>query len=560
MIEITNRWGLAKRGKWNIKDKEIVVPNIFFLEGESFDPPEAAEVTISTESNSSLKVSASFFEETDSEYDFPSTFGYPEELSDGLIEDRDGDQNIQVIFDQDPDLEAELYVLGNAPQLLQRSGRLYNKIIDLRKKIDYHKLIYTPGIAKPNNIALLVYLGVDLFDSSFSEMMSVEGVELFDWIGFPRNPENNSRHLLNELELTRKSIIEGRIRELVEARVRSESWMVEVLRKCDKDHEIFSKGVPVTGDKFFVTTRESLDRPDIERFRKRIRERYAPPEREVLLLLPCSARKPYFQSRTHKKFREATQQVNWTDIHEVSLTSPLGAVPRELELFYPAQQYDIPVTHKWFEEERKIILDQLQQLIDKGGYDHIISHLPSDMSFVTEEIECIDTAKANHPTSNQAVNKLAEALKEHVGIKRGNIQKFLLENLESFARFQFGEGGEKLIENSKIKGKYPWYRIMEKGKNQRGMLVPERGLISLTLGGAEILKEVGINLVKIEDFVPKGSVFAVGVRDAHEDIRPEDEALVVHDGELRGVGPAVMFGREMKEANKGEAIRLRHHL
>jgi len=559
MIEITDRWGLAKRGKWNIEDEEIVLPNIFFLESDRFDPPDRAELTISTEYNSSFRIPASFFEETGSDHVFPSTFAYPEGLVDGLIKEKKGREKIQVIFDQDPDPEAELYVLGNAPQLLQRSERLYDKVINLRKKIDYHKLIYTPGIAQPNNIALLAYLGVDLFDSSFSEMMSAEGVELSDWIGFPGDSKNNPRHLLNELELVRKSIKKGRIRELVETRVRSEPWMVEVLRRCDEDYEFFSKGIPVIGDKYSVTTRESLDRPDIKRFKNRVQKRYEPPKRDVLLLLPCSARKPYFQSRSHKKFREATRQVDWTNIHEVSLTSPLGVVPRELELFYPAQQYDIPVTHQWFEEEKKIIIDQLHYVVNKGNYEYIISHLPNDMSFVTEEIDCIDTAKEIHPTSNQAVNELAETLKELVGEERRSVQNFLIENLESFARFQFGEGGEKLTENSKIKGKYPWYRIMEEG-NQRGMLVPERGLISLTLEGAEILKEVGINLVEIEDFVPKGSVFAVGVKDADVDIRPEDEAIVVHDDELRGVGPSVMFGREMKEANRGEAVRLRHHL
>lgn len=250
--------------------------------------------------------------------------------------------------------------------------------------------------------------------------------------------------------------------------------------------------------------------------------------------------------------------MNWTDIHEVSLTSPLGAVPRELELFYPAQQYDIPVTHKWFEEEKKMILDQLRHVVEKGDYNHMISHLPPDLSFVGEEIECVDTAKDSHPTSSQAIDRLTETLKEHVGEKRGKNQKFLLENLESFARFQFGEGSEKLLEASNIKGKYPWYKIMGE-EAQRGMLVPERGLISLTLEGAEVLKKMGINLVEIDDFDPKGSVFAVGVRDADEDIRPEDEAIVVHEGELKGVGPAVMFGEEMNEANRGEAIRLRHY-
>jgi len=73
------------------------------------------------------------------------------------------------------------------------------------------------------------------------------------------------------------------------------------------------------------------------------------------------------------------------------------------------------------------------------------------------------------------------------------------------------------------------------------------------------LKDKGIYQAEIEDFRSKGSIFAVGVKDASEKIRPEDEVIVAHDEELRGVGPASMSGKEMVQAERGEAIRLRHH-
>jgi len=37
--------------------------------------------------------------------------------------------------------------------------------VNLRKAIGFQKLIYTPGLGSPQHIALLVYCGVDLFDS-----------------------------------------------------------------------------------------------------------------------------------------------------------------------------------------------------------------------------------------------------------------------------------------------------------------------------------------------------------------------------------------------------------
>src|SRR5438094_9701488 len=104
---------------------------------------------------------------------------------------------------------------------------------------------------------------------------------------------------------------------------------------------------------------ESLHRPEIVRFRRRIRERYRkPPSARVLLLLPCSARKPYSASRSHRRFREAIQACrNPSVVHEVIVTSPLGLIPRELERFYPAGAYDIPVTGDWSRDHAAIVAE-----------------------------------------------------------------------------------------------------------------------------------------------------------------------------------------------------------
>ena len=558
MIEIKERWGLSKKGYWELDNNRIDIPNILFLEGEKFESPDFAEVTISDSKESTLQIPSSIFEPNEGYNSIPSTFGYPEEIDDDYTRVKGGSEKIQVIFDQEPDPNAELYILGNSPQLLGRAPSLFKKVIDLRKKIPFHKLIYTPGIAQPNNIALLSYIGVDLFDSAFIEYMNLRNVELTDWMGFPGNQENNRRNLYDELKILREAIERNKIRELVESRVRAEPWMVEALRKADEEYEFFKNKLPVTGDRVNVTTREGLKRPDIKRFRERIKERYQPPERDVLLLLPCSAYKPYFQSRSHKRIREATSSADWTNMHEIILTSPLGAVPREIELFYPAQQYDIPVSHSWFAEEKQMILELMGSIIEKGQYKHIISHLPKDMDFILEKIDAIDTTKGDHPTDDQSIERLRNTLKDYCGEGRGTRNKYLKENLCSFSRFQFGEKGEKLVEGAYIKGRYPDYKIMD-DQHQRGMIVSKRGLISLTLHGAEILQKENIFQAEIDDFQPKGSVFAVGVKDADKKIAPEDEVIVVHEGELRGVGPATMSGEEMKDAEAGEAVRLRHH-
>ena len=86
----------------------------------------------------------------------------------------------------------------------------------------------------------------------------------------------------------------------------------------------------------------------------RVRDEYLPPlhQREVLVLLPCSAKKPYRLSQSHYRFRRAIKDLR---IHEVMVTAPLGLVPRELEDLWPAANYDIPVTGNWDSDELLVI-------------------------------------------------------------------------------------------------------------------------------------------------------------------------------------------------------------
>jgi archaeosine synthase len=106
-------------------------------------------------------------------------------------------------------------------------------------------------------------------------------------------------------------------------------------------------------------------------------------------------------------------------------------------------------------------------------------------------------------------------------------------------------------------GKFPYWKIF-RGKDQIGMLTPERQMVSLTIEGAEILASLGSNIVEMTDFDLKGNLFAVGVTDADVSLRIGDEAVVVMNGEIRAVGVAQMSGREMKDLSRGIAVRVRH--
>ena len=56
---------------------------------------------------------------------------------------------------------------------------------------------------------------------------------------------------------------------------------------------------------------------------------YIPPRCDVAVLLPCSARKPYSLSQSHRRFQMAVGD----RAHELIVTSPLGLVPRDSKRF-----------------------------------------------------------------------------------------------------------------------------------------------------------------------------------------------------------------------------------
>ena len=90
------------------------------------------------------------------------------------------------------------------------------------------------------------------------------------------------------------------------------------------------------------------------------------------------------------------------------------------------------------------------------------------------------------------------------------------------------------------------------------MLTPERGMVSLATDGAGILAEMNRSVVEMMDFDLKGNLFAVGVVDADPSIRIGEEAVIIRNGRVEGVGVAEMCGREMVQTGRGMAVRTRH--
>jgi archaeosine synthase len=588
MLEILGRDGLARSGEWRAPEGVIRLPNVLFYSGDRVAPPDEAEAILSRAPARSGRPALSyggsvFFPIGDGSSSIPPVLGLPQSI-DRLNElamaatAKDGRAAVVHHSPSEP-LGKDLVVMGNAVELLRRPYDFAERIVALRRAAGHIGVLYVPGIASPANLPLLAYCGADLVDSLRTVMDSRAGRYYSggESEGNVREPTGTCacdscrdpgegwllRHNLSELhrELTRvrRTVARGRLRELVERRAAADAWMVSVLRHMDRRfHEHCEAHAPMTPSTIRAFTEASLTRPEVVRFRRRMVERYRPPEAaRVLLLLPCSARKPYSLSRSHSILRRAVKESgNPGVVHEVVVTSPLGIVPRELEVFPPAQHYDVPVTGDWSLDEREEVARGVERLLDAGRYDAVVAHFEG--RWLEEVVPDAVFTSAGRPTSGESVRRLREALREAcAGLERVAGHDRLVQNLRSLARFQFGPAGEAVVEGCSVRGRYPNLRLW-RDDAQVAMLVGRRGMLSLTMAGAEALVREAAYVVGIDDFEVEGNVFAVGVEGADSAIRIGDDVAVAHDGDLRAVGVAKMTPGEMVESSRGEAVRVRH--
>lgn len=566
MLEVADRAGLARTVNWTVGGTKVLLPNILFHSSALFPAPPYAEMSI-TRSERGLHVAA------DGEAAFVIQDGINPPLSYRREPSTEEAEGAIIVRGEAGDLRSwpqEVFVMGNAFELRRDARAFAASVASLRSSVGYNRLIYAPGIMEPSNLALLVYMGVDLMDSSLlvyqgsrGRLLLPEGVLNSSDAEWLSSPQEAVRHNLDaawkELQLVRHMVRAGRLRELAENRAHSTPWGVAALRLFDREHyEHQEMYAPVVGPAFYANTKMAMFRPDVWRFRRRIMERWTPaPHKKVLLLIPCSAKKPYYTSKSHRMLEEVLLSVpNSCAVQELIITSPLGAVPRELELFYPAAQYDIPVTGHWDGEERAMVKELVAHAAS-FGFNTVIDHLGAESEFVSEVVDAISTA-GDGTTSRESLERLREALIQACGeVEKAPRAQDRVEMLRSAARYQFGREGGVLMDGATVVGKYPYLKVMD-GKEQRAMLTPDRGMLSLTLEGAEKLLGHGLGWVEMGDFDLTGSLFAVGVKDADPALRPGDEAVILRNGEVEGVGVAVMSGAEMADSRRGEAVKVRH--
>ena len=456
----------------------------------------------------------------------------------------------------DPALAPQVVVLTDALALTSAPERFIDALVAVKRRFP-GALLWAPGIGGPDNLALLTWLGVDLFDLTRSRQASASGM-LLDR-GGPRTPAvdlGESAAMEQQVKAWQAAIAEvrehlgsGTLRQVVDRQALVAPSTVAQLRHhdtaCASMEGILERHVP-RERRLMCMSETTLHEPAVADWVRWMSTDYRAPDGldRVLVLLPCSARKPYRTSKSHRRFIEA---IGTNAVHEVMVTSPLGLVPRDVEQTWPARHYDLAVTGRWSADEIERIGRMLSALIEAHDYQCIVDH-----SGLTLPESCymglprVDTRQGDSAGSRVALDRLSEEVREAIrthGARRRSRDNMHLDEWRSASRRLLG--GDGWLDGVEVRGRPPRFRIMV-GGDQIGQWSPDRG--GFALSKASVLRLADGAALPTVHLLPgtswKGDIHVGIVERIEGDIRVGSDLLVMQDEVPVGLARALAPGWE----------------
>lgn len=504
-------------------------------------------------------------------------------------------------------LDADLYPIGAVVPLMESYH--YKDLVDVvmtsMANLPDSTARHLMGAGHPMIFALAVAMGCDLFDSAayilYAEddrFLTTRGtIKLENLVEMPCSCEVCSKYTpddlramdkeertqliaqhnlhvsFGELRLIRQAIAEGSLMELVEERCRAHPMLLDALRQLSnytEDLELYEPRSKRSA--FFYTGTESLGRPEVLRHINKLKTM---DKKDTLVVLP-HYRKPYtkYMPKDFKDLYVCAGAIDdESDVDELKeskftpsefdpentdfmvLDIPFGLIPLELDEVYPLSQNESPRN-----KDEVAIVHSANVLLDiMDEYKQVIIHPKLAKEFGLDEI--LD-------------------LEEYPYTEDVKFIKSDLNRVKAVADYQFGKGaGDALFCDDKSKGdlfagkikieksrKTGKIRHVYAGKEIIANMRASDSLLILSKLGAKRLhaSTTGIsNRVKIdnsvESFARDGkSVFAKFVIDCDENIRSNDEVIIVNEeDELLAFGKALLGYNEIMNFKTGQAIKTR---
>ena len=451
----------------------------------------------------------------------------------------------------DEELQPNIVVLVDAVQLAAQSGKLVKAIQTLKHRFP-GALLWTPGLGGPDNLAVLAWFGVDLFDTSRARLALSTG-HLLTAFG-PRLPIGEEalneaaamHHYQQSISSVQSAIETGTLRKLAQQQSLNSPRLVEHMRHFDSlvssKNDVLRAHPSGLETIEFMSQESHLD-PEVRAWVEFMTEQYQTPEGldHTLVLLPCSERKPYRLSKSHRKF---IQSIGSNGCHEVMVTSPLGIVPRDLEDVWPAGFYDIPVTGDWTGEELDRIQQMVQSLVERHNYRCVINHSGIDLTL--DGVEVIETRQGESSGARNSLQRLTDAVnfsKKEYDLRRRKGESVNMDRFKSISRYLYGR--DDWLEGCRIKGKPPRWRIEKDGK-QVALWFFDRAGFAFSKEAITFLHENEIlPCVHLKPSIKWKGDLHLGIIESYDNnIRRGQDLLVLQDGQPVGSARSLAPGWE----------------
>ena len=496
-----------------------------------------------------------------------------------------------------------------------KNYRAILKVInEIKQELNNNLVLMASGRIIPKFYPFFIYLGIDLIDSSY--MMYISAENYYDAIE-DLLPIYKLKELpcpcvacsgkLNELlqdKYSQQKIMLLALHNLISAK----NYMSKIsqyldtedyrafLEKTTHDDPLLYSSLKTLDKEYYKQLRLetplsmesrlikcigpiSYNRPDFREFRKRITTNFVPePWTKLIIILPCSAKKPYSESKSHKMFYKVIRKFpEFPDFQEIILTSPLGAIPRQLENIYPVNSYDIPVTGEWDYEEIKISAKMLIKLLKKYNEEiPIICHLKEDgyssiIDIAVKELkhQFYFSNIDNDLTSNYSLKSLEEIViavkdkfkREKDSISNTSLTNTWLRKLIKIADYQYGvDSGIKLFaegiktRKNRIGTKFEIYKA--KNNEFLGVFDFRKGQIELSINGASLLFPFNGNenfIIFDGEIITGSNLFRPGIVDYSSNIIPNSNVFILDKSRQHviAVGNSIIGSNNIRNTKKG---------
>lgn len=306
-------------------------------------------------------------------------------------------------------LPFQIYALGSPTEVMEhyRFDVLVDMIMTAKMNLPIEKPLHLFGAGHPFMFSLAVALGCDFFDSAAYAIYARENRYMTEYgtsrlreldyfpcacpkcsrtvpkevLEMPQKEkqaflaEHNLYICLSELKRIKQAIRDGRLWEHLELRAHGHPALLQALKGLKKYEDFIEKSSPaIKKSGLFFFNSVGLIRPEVVRYRKKLTEKYSPPQKaKILLLMPQARMKPFHKSQEFKEFEKLLRRVFEQHLNEVHIcfyAAPFGVIPIELDEVYPLSQHEtvLPLD----KETVEYVANQVANYISRLNYGIVV--------------------------------------------------------------------------------------------------------------------------------------------------------------------------------------------